>query len=178
MSEVVDRLKETVRSMIESSGLECVGIDISRRRDGSTLRIFIDSPSGIKHEDCERVSRAVSDYLDAEDAEGREAFAGAYFVEVSSPGVERPLFRPEHYARFVGRKARLALTDKRRITGAIVSADDEAVRIASDGANEPETIEYSRIKRANLVFEIEKGEKREHKDKKEKKTPAKKKSKK
>jgi ribosome maturation factor RimP len=119
---------------------------------GSTLRVFIDHPEGVTLALCERVS--------SELAPLRER----YTLEVSSPGVERPLTKPEHYRRFVGRRARVrtrgdrpALSSqpsslhRRSYTGELVGASDTEITIAADGALV--SIPYTQIRRSNLVEE-------------------------
>ena len=163
------QLKSLLGRMIEEAGFECVGIDISTGKSGSVLRIYIDTPDGVRHEDCERASRLVAEYLDACEEEGRAWFAAHYFVEVSSPGVERPLFTPAHYRRFVGRLACVSLKNRRKITGVIGSMDDEGgVTLVSKDERTTETVPFDEIRRGNLVFVLEKGEKKSNTKKRKK----------
>jgi ribosome maturation factor RimP len=112
-------------------------------RSGGVLRIFIDHPEGVSLALCERVTRA----LPAQ----REHYA----LEVSSPGPQRPLAKPEHFRRFVGRKAcvRVAdganVADRRRLTGELVGATDQEVTLAA--AEGLFAIPYSAIERSHLV---------------------------
>jgi ribosome maturation factor RimP len=105
---------------------------------GSTLRLFIDHPDGVTLALCERVSQQLGDYRDD------------YSLEVSSPGSDRPLTKPQHYRRFLGRHARVRLREHRKnLTGELVGASDSEVTIAA-----PEgvvTIPYEQIARSNLV---------------------------
>jgi ribosome maturation factor RimP len=108
---------------------------------GSTLRLFIDHPDGVTLAVCERVSGHLSDY--------RERFS----LEVSSPGRDRPLTKPQHYSRFLGRRARVRLREAAeghsQLTGELVGASDSEVTIAAgDGIL---TIPYEQIVRSNLV---------------------------
>jgi ribosome maturation factor RimP len=108
---------------------------------GPTLRLFIDHPNGVTLALCERVSGHLSDY--------RERFS----LEVSSPGQDRPLTKPQHYTRFLGRRARVRLRDAadghKQLTGELVGASDRDVTIAAgDGVV---TIPYEQIVRSNLV---------------------------
>ncbi len=108
---------------------------------GSTLRLFIDHPAGVSLDLCERVSGHLNDY--------RERYA----LEVSSPGSDRPLTKPQHFSRFLGRHARVRLREARdghkSVTGELVGASDEEVTLAaSDGIV---TIPYDQIARSNLV---------------------------
>lgn len=108
---------------------------------GTTLRLFIDHPEGVSLALCERVSGLLGDYRDR------------YSLEVSSPGQDRPLTKPQHYARFLGRHARVRLRDAcdghRSVTGELVGASDQEVTIAAgDGVV---TIPYEEIARSNLI---------------------------
>jgi ribosome maturation factor RimP len=112
---------------------------------GSTLRLFIDHPDGVTLALCERVSGQLSDYRDR------------FSLEVSSPGQDRPLTKPQHYTRFLGRRARVRLRgddrladdDHKSLTGELVGASEQDVTIAAgDGVV---TIPYERIARSNLI---------------------------
>ncbi|MFL5862203.1 MAG: ribosome maturation factor RimP [Solirubrobacteraceae bacterium] len=108
---------------------------------GSTLRLFIDHPDGVTLDLCERVSGHLNEY--------RQRYA----LEVSSPGQDRPLTKPQHYSRFLGRRARVRLRDAadghRQLTGELVGASESDVTIAAvDGIL---TIPYEQIVRSNLV---------------------------
>lgn len=118
---------------------------------GDTLRVFIDRPDGVTLALCERVTAAL--------AELRERYA----LEVSSPGVQRPLTKPDHFRRFVGRRARVrtrgvpsdvhrcAAPTRRSYTGELVGASDTEITLAADGG--VVTIPYSQIRRSNLIEE-------------------------
>jgi len=108
---------------------------------GSTLRLIIDHPQGVTLALCERVSGQLNDYRDR------------YSLEVSSPGQDRPLTKPQHYSRFLGRLARVRLRQARdghkSVTGELVGASDRDVTIAAGGGIV--TIPYEQIARSNLV---------------------------
>jgi ribosome maturation factor RimP len=108
---------------------------------GATLRLFIDHPDGVTLALCERVSGLLGDY--------RERYA----LEVSSPGQDRPLTKPQHYTRFLGRHARVRLREARdghkSVTGELVGASEDDVTIAAGGGIV--TIPYEQIDRSNLV---------------------------
>ncbi len=108
---------------------------------GSTLRLFIDHPDGVTLAVCERVTGHLGDYRDR------------YSLEVSSPGQDRPLTKPQHYTRFLGRHARVRLRDARdghkSLTGELVGASDRDVTIAAETG--VVTIPYAEIVRSNLV---------------------------
>jgi ribosome maturation factor RimP len=108
---------------------------------GGTLRLFIDHPEGVTLDLCERVSGHLNDYRDR------------YALEVSSPGQDRPLTKPQHYTRFLGRHARVRLREARdghrSVTGELVGASDRDVTIAAQEG--VVTIPYEQIARSNLV---------------------------
>jgi ribosome maturation factor RimP len=106
-----------------------------------TLRLFIDHPEGVTLDLCERVSGLLTDYRDR------------YSLEVSSPGQDRPLTKPQHYTRFLGRHARVRLREARdghrSVTGELVGASESDVTIAAQEG--VVTIPYEQIARSNLV---------------------------
>ena len=106
-----------------------------------TLRLFIDHPEGVTLAVCERVSGLLNEYRDR------------YSLEVSSPGQDRPLTKPQHYTRFLGRHARVRLREARdghrSVTGELVGASDNDVTIAAQEG--VVTIPYEQIARSNLV---------------------------
>ncbi|HEX2389260.1 MAG TPA: ribosome maturation factor RimP [Solirubrobacterales bacterium] len=121
--------------------IELIAVEAPARE---SLRLYIDHPDGVGLELCERVTLQVRDLL------------GDYALEVSSPGLDRPLVKPEHFARFVGHQARIRteqpIDGRRNFTGRLTAADAEAVGIESEG----ETIEipFDLINRSNLVPEL------------------------
>ena len=121
--------------------IELIAVESPARE---SLRLYIDHPDGVGLELCERVTLQVRDLL------------GDYALEVSSPGLDRPLVKPEHFARFVGHQARIRteqpIDGRRNFTGRLTAAEAEAVRIESAG----ETIEipFDLINRSNLVPEL------------------------
>src|SRR6516162_10627477 len=98
MASGLDRIREIVDRVAGSSGLEVVDVELRGGGKARMLRIFIDKPTGVTHEDCANLSREVSTILDVEDA----VPGGAYVLEVSSPGLDRKLFRPGDFERFQG----------------------------------------------------------------------------
>ena len=110
---------------------------------GTTLRLFIDHPDGVSLDLCERVSNALA------------PMRATYALEVSSPGTERPLTKPDHFRRYLGRRARVRVreplngSERRSVTGELVGASDDEVTVAApDGVV---AIAYADIQRSNLV---------------------------
>src|ERR671939_592451 len=102
--------------------------------------VYLDRPEGVDLALCERVTRELDDYR-------RE-----YTIDVSSPGLERPLRKPEHFAGAVGRRVRLKTVSRQKLRGEVLSANDEAVRVGAEGGDAIE-IPYDQIVRGNLIDE-------------------------
>ncbi len=154
MSEKTSEIAQLLGPTVESLGLELLGVEYLPAPGGATLRLYIDTPPAdgeartVTIEDCESVSREVSAQLDVEDP-----ISGNYTLEVSSPGLDRPLFVPAHYARFLGEQAKVALKlpqdGRRRLQGRIVRVEDATVTFDVDGAEF--AVAADNIERARLV---------------------------
>ncbi len=149
--ELIDRVRAIAERVAASEHLEVVEVEFKGKPPRAMLRIFIDKPGGVDHHDCEVVSRQVGAILDVEDF-----MPGSYTLEVSSPGVERRLHRPEDYTRFAGKKVKLILRTpsdgQRQRVGRLQGLDNGVVTLTSD-QGETLRIPYEDIERANLVFE-------------------------
>jgi ribosome maturation factor RimP len=144
-----DEVERLCAPIVAGAGLELVDVEV---RPG-LVRISVDGAGGVGVEDLTGVSRQLSSALDAEDL-----IAGRYELEVSSPGLERTLRRPEHFRRFVGAeiaiKTRPDAEGERRASGRIVEADDEGVTIAGEElAGGSRRFRYDEIERARTVFD-------------------------
>ena len=126
-----DRLHLLLEPTVIGLGYELLGIERGRSDGGQLIRVFIDNESGISAGDCETVSRQISDVMDVEDAVG-----GNYVLEVSSPGIDRPLFSLSQHARYVGEKIKVRLGSlvdgRRRITGILKEVTGDAILIQID----------------------------------------------
>ena len=150
-------LDELLRPSIENMGLELWSLDFLSQGRRGLLRIFIDEAErGGKLEDCERVSREVSAILDVEDP-----FAGAFTLEVSSPGLDRALHKKAHYERFSGSNIKIRLRTgyegRRNFTGVLMGVEQEDV-VIRDGENEY-LFPLSSIESATVVPQLEQKEK-------------------
>ncbi len=161
----LEHVREIAERVTASSGLELV--DVEFRGSGGKarmLRVFIDKPGGVTHADCEAVSRELGTILDVEDA----VPGGAYTLEVSSPGLDRKLSRPEDFERFVGGKVKLTTREpvdgNRFLEGRLESFRDGTLVLALGAAkgrkSRPEqpakvvAIAFSNVEKANLVPEF------------------------
>ena len=143
-----DRLIAQFEPVLASLGFELVEIEFVAGAGGGTLRIYIDSPEGIDVEDCADASHALSELLEANDP-----FPGAYSLEVSSPGLDRVLRTPEHFARFVDNRVKVELQvardGRKRYTGMLRRADGESIELQVD--NFSVSIKLAEIGRARLA---------------------------
>jgi ribosome maturation factor RimP len=145
-------LTDLVRRAVEAQGYELVGVEyLSHSRARHLLRVYIDSEQGIGLEDCEKVSHQVSGMLDVEDP-----IRGEYSLEVSSPGLDRPLFEKAHFERFVGQVARVklnaALNGRSNFKGIILEVDGDDVVMQVEG--EPVRLPFAQMASARLVPEF------------------------
>jgi ribosome maturation factor RimP len=143
-----DRLIALLEPLIEQLGFELVDVEANPGRGSGLLRIYLDSPAGVGVDDCERVSREVSALLDVDDP-----MPGAFTLEVSSPGLDRILRKPAHFARFRGERVRVELTEaregRRRYTGQLLAVGESGIEIEVDG--ETVAMNFAAIDRARLA---------------------------
>lgn len=144
------RLNGLVKPAVEALGYELVGVEFRRGRKRALVRVYIDKAGGITLDDCARASHQVSGLLDVEDP-----IVEQYDLEVSSPGLDRPLFEPEHFERFAGRTVRVRLSPpldgRRKFTGVLLGFDDGDVRVDEDGVERRVPLES--VSAARLVPE-------------------------
>ena len=154
------KIVELVNPVVTAMGYELWGVEYLPQGRFSLLRIYIDKEGGITLTDCEQVSRQVTGVLDVADP-----IQGAYNLEVSSPGLDRPLFSLAQFARYIGSEVRLVLSAKldgrRKFTGRITGTDPDHVQLEVEG--NAITVPADAIDSARLVpdIDINKGEKRE-----------------
>ena len=152
MRSAPEQLLEIVRRPVEALGYELVGVELLHRgKQGALLRIYIDSEQGITLDDCSEVSHQVSGVLDVEDP-----IREHYDLEVSSPGLDRPLFSKEHFQRFCGHRASIKLRTKvagrRKIVGVLLAVGEDDVVIEEEG--EHYRVAFGSIDTARLVPQI------------------------
>jgi ribosome maturation factor RimP len=148
-----DRLIALIEPVLKDSGYELVEVEFVPGAGGGTLRVYIDllegdASDGIDLDDCEVASHCVSELLDANDP-----FPGAYSLEVSSPGLDRVLRTPEHFARFVDNRVKVELRvprdGRKRYTGVLRKADGQSIEMEVD--NFSVSIKLAEISRARLA---------------------------
>lgn len=144
---VEDRVHELVAPLFDERGVELVDVV----HEGAVLRVCADQPGGIDLETLQDLSRAVSRLLDEADP-----LPGRYTLEVSSPGLERPLRTPRHFAGAVGQpvkiRTRPEVDGERRADGQLVTADDDGIEVLLDDGS-VRRLAYDDIERARTVFE-------------------------
>ena len=148
MDATVTRVWELAAPLARAEGMEIVEIELRHEgtRGGRVLRVYLDKEGGPNVDDLSRVSRHLSDLLDTHDA-----VAGAYTLEVSSPGINRPLTRPEHFARFVGKRVRVRTRDRidgrRSFLGILQAVGNEQITLTQEGAEHQ--IPFAVIEKSN-----------------------------
>ena len=150
MAKIADKVFSTINPIVIDMGYELLGIEYVANRKHSVLRLYIDCEEGVGVNDCETVSRQVSSIMDVEDP-----ISGQYNLEVSSPGIERPLFVITHYQRFLGYDVRLRtyrpIDGKRNFTGSIGSVGETINTIELVTELGPVTLDIGLIEKANLI---------------------------
>ncbi len=148
MTKQEQRLTELLTPTVEAAGFELLGVEFVSAGRHSTLRLYIDHPEGINVDNCALVSREVGAILDVEDPIPNE-----YNLEVSSPGLDRPLFTPEHFAKVTGQKIEVKLAipqdGRRRFKGALIAIEDDMLVIEVDG--KPYRLLMDNVDKANVV---------------------------
>lgn len=148
MQRNVQQINEMLRPVVTAMGYELVGVELRTGRP-SLLRVYIDHAEGITVDDCERVSHQVGGLLDVE-----EPIGGDYTLEVSSPGLDRPLFEADHYRRFAGERVRLKLAlplDGRRKFSGLLRGLDDAEQVMLDTTQGEIAIPLTQIESARLI---------------------------
>jgi ribosome maturation factor RimP len=142
------KLTNLLKPLVEDLGYEFVGLEQRRDPGNPVLVLYIDSPDGIAVEDCEKVSREVAALLDVEDP-----IPGQYHLEISSPGLDRPLFTLEQFEQFSGEKARISLyaplEGRRKFKGKILGVDDDRIKLDVEGMEV--LLDMGNIAKARLV---------------------------
>jgi ribosome maturation factor RimP len=149
--DLASKIEEVAKRVAESEGLELVEVEVKGGGNNRLVRIAIDKPEGVTHGDCELVSQQVGTILDVEDI-----VPGRYTLEVSSPGIERKLVKPQDYERFHGKKARITLREavegRKNWEGTLAGFAGDAVTVETE-PGKTRQFPLSQIQKANLKFE-------------------------
>ena len=152
MGPIEDRLMRLLEPTISAMGYELLGLEYLGQGKHSRLRLYIDGPNGIGLDDCEAVSHQASGILDVEDP-----IKGQYNLEVSSPGLDRPLFKPGHFANYLGHRVklrtRLAISGQRNFQGEIKAVENDEIYISIENG-EVLKLTSKDIEHANLIPEF------------------------
>ncbi len=152
LSQLEKKLTDMLSAPVAAIGLELIGLEFVRAGKHSTLRLFVDSENGIDVDDCAEASRQVSAVLDIEDPITTE-----YNLEVSSPGMDRPLFKPAHYQQVVNQtisvKLEMPQDGRRNFKGLLTDCNEHNFVMKVD--NQSYELAYENVVKANLVPEFD-----------------------
>ena len=148
MATLEQNLQEMLQGAVEDLGCELWGIECQRAGRFMTVRLFIDKEGGVTVDDCADVSRQVSAVLDVEDP-----IADKYNLEVSSPGLDRPLFTLAQYTRYVGQEIvvhlRIPVADRRKWQGELAKIENDMITLIVD--KQEQVLAFGNIQKANVV---------------------------
>src|SRR5437763_12171250 len=164
MATEIEAIRNIAERVAVTHGVELVEIELKGGGKARTLRLTIDKPEGVTHEDCANVSREVSTILDVEDV----VPGGSYLLEVSSPGLDRKLLRPEDYKRFTGSRIKVMTREpvngNRHFEGRLQSFEDDRLVLELTSGKKPKPghsqpgkmveIDLANVEKANVVPEI------------------------
>lgn len=153
MSNRQDKLTQLLRPAVEGLGYELVGVEHLPMGKHTVLRIYIDSADGITVDDCSQVSHQVSGVLEVE-----EPIKAQFTLEVSSPGIDRPLFSFEQFKQFVGSKVKLklyhAIEGQRKIIGLIDSVEGDDIIVLDTDSDTRFQLQIDDIDKANIIADL------------------------
>lgn len=151
MAKFEQKLTDMLRPAVEETGKELLGVEFISAGNNSVLRLFIDHENGINVDDCAEVSRQVGAILDVEDPISSE-----YNLEVSSPGVDKPLFEMAHFKTVIGEivnvKISMPLNGRRKFKGTLVAIENDTLIVNVDG--DDYELAFSNVDKANLVARL------------------------
>jgi ribosome maturation factor RimP len=156
MKQAPEHLVNLIEPIVTGLGYECVGIEYNPHPEHGLLRIYIDSANGILVNDCSKVSHQISGVLDVEDP-----ISGNYQLEVSSPGMNRPLFKLSHFTQFIGKTVTVNLfkpiQNRRKITAVIQKVENDTVFLSEEES--VFEVPFTAMSKARLVpdYLLEKG---------------------
>ena len=151
--DMTDRLAGLLAEPIEALGLDLEAVDLTRAGKRSVLRVAVDKDGGVDMDDIAAATGEVSRVLDDADVMG----GGSYTLEVSSPGVDRPLTLPRHWRRNLGRLVKVALSDGTELSGRIVETDEASAGVDVEGTVRP--VPFAEVAKARVQIEFTRPEK-------------------
>ena len=146
------RLVQLLAPAVEAGGHDLEDVAVSSAGRRSVVRVVVDKDGGITLDDVAEVSKTVSDVLDRAEVEEPQLLGGSYVLEVTSPGVDRPLTQPRHWRRSTGRLVKAVLSDGSTVTGRVVSADDAQAVLDVDGTQR--TLLQAEVRSATVQVEF------------------------
>ncbi len=150
VADTRDRLADKLTGPIEDLGLDLEAVDLSSAGKRRILRVAIDRDGGVTMDDIADATREVSRVLDETDLMGKQS----YTLEVSSPGVDRPLTLPRHWRRNVGRLVTVTFAEAEPVTGRITRSDDEGAALDVEGVER--LVPYAEVRKAKIQIEFKK----------------------
>lgn len=151
MTKVASTLTERLAPLVQTMGYELLGCEYHGQGKHSLLRVYIDSETGVTLTDCSRVSEQLSAVLDVEDP-----IRGHYSLEVSSPGIDRPLFELAHYQKQIGNKLKVRtytpIQNQRNFVGSLLRVDGNNICLLV--GTEERILPFSDIEKANVMAQI------------------------
>ena len=135
------KLKEIIKNIVEDNGCELYDIEQTTEGDNKFYRVYITKPGGVTLNDCEAINNLLSPIFDIE-----EPIKDKYFLEVSSPGIERKLTKKEHFQKSIGERVKVNTTNG-KVKGILTYADDEKIKVDN------EEIPYENIKKAKTYID-------------------------
>ena len=151
MKKIAATLRDRLESLVNAMGYEFVGCEIHTQRAQQILRLYIDSDKGVNLSDCSKVSHQVSAWLDVEDP-----VQGRYALEVSSPGLDRPLFELKHYQKQLGNRIKVSvytpIHNRRKFVGVLLRVDGNDIHLLVDA--QEVVLPLLEIEKANVIADI------------------------
>jgi ribosome maturation factor RimP len=143
-----DLLQKIVEPVVDAEGLDLEDLKVSQAGRRSRVQVVVDADGGVDLDRCAEVSRLISAALDESDAMGEMS----YTLEVSSPGVSRPLTLPRHWSRAMGRLVKVKRADGSEVTGRVIAAEEHAAELDVNG--KPQEISYADVAKARVEVEF------------------------
>ena len=139
-------LEEQIARIVRANGAEFYDTETATEADQTVYRVYITRPEGVTLDLCADISRELSPFLDV-----HPPMSGKYFLEVSSPGIERKLTKPRHYQQAIGEKLKLKVPGQDRLKGTLISADDKGITLETKHGEE--RYPYHEIMKAKTYFQ-------------------------